>query len=215
MTRTVGRGAPLGQVLAHAIAAGDFATVGACYEQDARVTASLPSRVDEYAGRAAVVAAMTRWFADAEIEVLETETRPVVDLLYLRYLLRVVDADGEQIVEQHQYAVVTDDRITAARLLCSGFRPLSAPTRVDAAELGTRPGDAVFDAGTLGCTDGLASAFKQRLEQVPVGGALVTVARDPSAPEELPALARLLGHDVDPPWRHPDGSVSVRVTRTH
>lgn len=52
------------------------------------------------------------------------------------------------------------------------------------------------DFGDLGCADGLAGAFRRRLDQVPSGGVLRSVVSDPSAREDLPALARMLGHRV-------------------
>jgi len=52
----------------------------------------------------------------------------------------------------------------------------------------------IRDAGTLGCGDGLASWYRQQLQQVPVGDVLHAIVRDPVAREELPALARLMGH---------------------
>jgi TusA-related sulfurtransferase len=70
-----------------------------------------------------------------------------------------------------------------------------------------------FDAGTLGCGDGLAAAFKNRIGQVEVGDLLRVHTTDPSAKEDLPSLARLMGHtvlDVEP---RADGSLTVTVER--
>ena len=53
-----------------------------------------------------------------------------------------------------------------------------------------------FDAGTMGCAEGLSQEFKRELNAVEPGDILVTVARDPIAKDDLPALARLLGHEV-------------------
>lgn len=52
------------------------------------------------------------------------------------------------------------------------------------------------DAGDLGCGDGLAAWFHSQLRDTPTGGTLRSVVRDPAAREELPALARLMGHTV-------------------
>ncbi|MBI2704880.1 MAG: sulfurtransferase TusA family protein [Actinobacteria bacterium] len=51
-----------------------------------------------------------------------------------------------------------------------------------------------LDAGTLGCGDGLAAWFRQQLRGASPGDTLRCIVRDPSAREELPALARLMGH---------------------
>ena len=70
-----------------------------------------------------------------------------------------------------------------------------------------------FDAGTLGCGDGLAAAFKDRIGQVEVGDLLRVRTTDPSAKEDLPSLARLMGHavlDVEP---RSDGSLTVTIER--
>ena len=53
-----------------------------------------------------------------------------------------------------------------------------------------------FDAGNLGCADGLASEFRRRIGAIPVGDVLVVTARDPAAKEDLPPLARMMGHAV-------------------
>lgn len=53
-----------------------------------------------------------------------------------------------------------------------------------------------FDAGNMGCASGLAEEFRRRLEAIPLGDRLEVVARDPAAREDLPSLARMLGHQV-------------------
>lgn len=52
------------------------------------------------------------------------------------------------------------------------------------------------DAGDLGCGDGLAAWFRTQLHDTPKGDTLRSVVRDPVAREEIPALARLMGHTV-------------------
>ena len=75
-------------------------------------------------------------------------------------------------------------------------------------------GDApVFDAGDLGCADGLAAEFRRRIAQVEPGGRLVTVVRDAAAISDLPPLARLLGHRVYDVRRLGSGRVAVTVQR--
>jgi TusA-related sulfurtransferase len=53
-----------------------------------------------------------------------------------------------------------------------------------------------FDAGALGCGTGLAAEVRRRIAAIPIGGTLRIVTRDPAAREDVPALARLLGHRV-------------------
>lgn len=50
------------------------------------------------------------------------------------------------------------------------------------------------DAGDLGCGDGLAAWFRTQIRDLPVGDTLHSIVRDPVAREEIPALARLMGH---------------------
>ena len=70
-----------------------------------------------------------------------------------------------------------------------------------------------FDAEDLGCAEGLPAEWKKQLDGIPVGDVLETVARDPSAREDLPALARMLGHEVISSDWGPDASVIVSVRR--
>ena len=53
-----------------------------------------------------------------------------------------------------------------------------------------------FDAGTMGCAEGLTQEFKRQINALPAGDVLVVTARDPVAEADLPALARMLGHKV-------------------
>lgn len=53
-----------------------------------------------------------------------------------------------------------------------------------------------YDAGNLGCGDGLPQEFRRQVNSIPVGHILEVTTDDPSAREDLPSLARLLGHEV-------------------
>ncbi len=70
-----------------------------------------------------------------------------------------------------------------------------------------------FDAGDLGCGTGLPRAFAQRIASIAVGDLLRTVVRDPSAREDLPALARMLGHRLQSVEEGPDGRLVISVER--
>lgn len=70
-----------------------------------------------------------------------------------------------------------------------------------------------FDAGDLGCGTGLPRAFRLRLEAIPVGDVLRTLVADPAAREDLPALARMLGHTVRSLEQVADGRLSINVER--
>jgi TusA-related sulfurtransferase len=70
-----------------------------------------------------------------------------------------------------------------------------------------------FDAGDLGCADGLASEFRRQIGGIPIGDVLVVTARDPAAKEELPALARLMGHEVRSIESPGDGRLQIGIER--
>lgn len=53
--------------------------------------------------------------------------------------------------------------------------------------------DAEWDAGEMGCGD-LVMELRMRLLGMKPGQVLRLVARDPGAPEDLPAWCRLTGH---------------------
>lgn len=78
--------------------------------------------------------------------------------------------------------------------------PTPLPERADrAAEPSREPaaGEPVlaWDAGDMGCGE-LVLALRLRLQELPVGALLAVTARDPAAPEDLPAWCRLTGHHL-------------------
>ena len=70
-----------------------------------------------------------------------------------------------------------------------------------------------FDAGDRGCTDGLAQEFRRHIVAIPVGDRLRVVVRDPSAGEEIPSLARMMGHTVESVEPLGDGRLVINVER--
>jgi TusA-related sulfurtransferase/uncharacterized OsmC-like protein len=70
-----------------------------------------------------------------------------------------------------------------------------------------------YDAGDLGCGDGLAQEFRRQVDSIPVDHLLEVTTRDPSAKEDLPSLARLLGHEVVSTETSGDGKTVVMVRR--
>lgn len=59
----------------------------------------------------------------------------------------------------------------------------------------------------------VAAAFKDRIGRVRVGELLRVRTTDPSAKEDLPSLARLMGHAVRTVEARPDGSLEITVER--
>ena len=88
-------------------------------------------------------------------------------------------------------------------LLCSGFHSLRKPAS----------GVHEFDAGTLGCADGLAGEFRKQIGAIPVGDVLIVTARDPAAREDLPSLARMMGHTVRSVEPSANGRLLITVER--
>jgi hypothetical protein len=77
-----------------------------------------------------------RWFQPEDHDLLSVATGRVGDCEYLGYRLRVANADGDFIVEQHAYCTMAKaGRIGWIRMLCSGYRP---DPDVDAAQHGSR-----------------------------------------------------------------------------
>jgi TusA-related sulfurtransferase len=70
-----------------------------------------------------------------------------------------------------------------------------------------------FDAGTLSCADGLAGEFRRRILAIPPGDTLVVTARDPAAREDLPPLARMVGHVIRSIEASDDGRLLMKVER--
>jgi TusA-related sulfurtransferase len=71
----------------------------------------------------------------------------------------------------------------------------------------------LFDAGPMGCGDGLAQEFRRRLNEVSLGSSIRVVVRDPAAKEDLPALARMLGQSVTSMEALEDGGLAINVKR--
>jgi len=176
---------------------------------EARLRYLIPSGPDEIDGAARVTARFLGWFDDAEVlQVRSVHVEPLADRTSAghRFLLR--GKDGWEVVEQQMYLDVDDQgRITAIDLLCSGFRPGPDP------EPGRSTSTHGFDAGTLSCADGLAQEFRRRILAVPLGDLLVVQTSDPAAKEDLPPLARMMGHTVRSIEPSGNGRLLITVER--
>jgi TusA-related sulfurtransferase len=71
----------------------------------------------------------------------------------------------------------------------------------------------VYDAGDSGCGDGLHMEFRRRLLTVEVGQLMEVIMRDPSAKEDLPSLARMMGHRIRSADELGDGRLRLVVER--
>lgn len=195
--------------LVEAIAARDFEAIAGALAADARFRYLIPSGPGQVAGAAAMAAKLLQWFGDADgFTVQIARVEPLADRISAGYRFLLRDQERWEVIEQQLYLDVDDEgRIAAIDLLCSGFRPTDEPRRASSA------GEHEFDAGAMGCADGLAAEFRRRIGGIPVGDVLVVTARDPAAKEDLPPLARLMGHTVDSVEAPGDGRLVIRVER--
>jgi TusA-related sulfurtransferase len=196
----------VGTAFVKALSARDFTAARALLAGDVRFRMLLPSGLQTEADAHGVIARFSGWFGDADrFEVEGSDAHEVEGRAAVVYRFRVHDADGWQAIEQHlMIDVDPDGRIAGIDLLCSGFRSIAMcePERVHR-----------FDAGEMGCADGLAGEFRRQMHEIPVGDVLVVSTRDPAAKEDLPPLARMMGHVVRSVEVPGDGRLLVSVER--
>lgn len=195
--------ATLAQAMLDALAARDFPTLSGCLAPAVRMRALLPGGLRELAGPEAVVGQFRHWFEGADP--FDAEAATVVTVgsrssLHYRFALRRPGRPEREVIEQYAYVDGTD-AVEVVDLVCSGFLPLPEPS-VTVHH---------FDAGDMGCSDGLAQEFRRQVRALPAGDVLVVVARDPAAKEDLPPLARLMGHAVQSIEARPDGGLTITV----
>ena len=192
-----------------AIAARDYTGVLSSFQSDARLRYLIPSGPGQVAGASDVAATFLDWFGGSDrIDVQDVLVERVGDRTSVRYRLLVHEDDAWAVVEQQAFADFdTAGLIVAVDLLCSGFRPAGEAD-------GPSPAGAhAFDAGTMGCSDGLAAEFRRRMGAIPIGDVLVVTARDPAAKEDLPPLARMMGHTVRSIDTWGDGRLTFTMER--
>jgi TusA-related sulfurtransferase len=195
----------VGAAFLDAVAARQFTAARSLLAGHVRFRMLLPSGPKAEADADATIGRFIGWFADADpVEVEASSAGEVEGRAAVTYRFRLHDADGWQIIEQHLMLDVDAGRVEAIDLLCSGFRSIATdePDRVHR-----------FDAGNLGCADGLAGEFRRHMQQIPVGHVLVVSTRDPAAKEDLPPLARMMGHVVRSVEAPGDGRLLVSVER--
>jgi TusA-related sulfurtransferase len=196
----------VGAAFLDALAARQFTAARSLLADPVRFRMLLPSGFKTEADADATIGRFIGWFADADpVEVEASSAEEVEGRTAVTYRFRLHNADGWQVIEQHlMIDVDTDGHVEAIDLLCSGFRSIAVdePDRVHR-----------FDAGNLGCADGLAGEFRRHMQQIPVGHVLVVSTCDPAAKEDLPPLARMMGHVVRSIEAPGDGRLLVSVER--
>src|SRR5437763_2762219 len=145
--------------LVAAVAAQDFDGIIGLLSPDARFRYLIPKGSTELRGAAEVAATFAEWFGDVDtIEVESVQVEPLPDRTSARYRFRLHEDGQWEVVEQQTYIDVDEEgRIAGIDLLCSGFRPIGGTDQGGSCRMHR------FDAGTLGCGDGLAQEFRRRI----------------------------------------------------
>lgn len=188
------------------LAVRDFTCVAGSFAPDAMARMLLPRGPEEHSGREAIARRFEGWFGSASEFKLQSSNEEAIGARHrITYRLCVVrDGHTRELVEQVALLDLGPPGIERIDLLCSGFQ----------IEPGAAAGPAqVFDAGAMGCADGLADEFRRRMADVPVGGSLRVVVTDPAAKSDLPSLARLLGQRVTEVQAHGDGRLTITVEK--
>ena len=112
--------------LLEGLAAQDFARIAATLDDEAHLTALVPSGFKQWHGAEQIGATFRRWFGDVDdFDLVDASVGEVGQRLHLRWRLRVRAPRfgvGWFVVEQQVYADTgSDGRITEMFLLCSGF----------------------------------------------------------------------------------------------
>jgi TusA-related sulfurtransferase len=195
--------------MVEAIAARDYKGIFSAFAPDARFRYLIPPGPGEVDGAAEVAAKYFQWFGDAQdIRVESVLVQPIADRISVRYRFRLRERERWEVIEQQTYLDMDSElRITAIDLLCSGFRPIGGEDPM------TSSGTHHFDAGTLGCADGLAQEFRRQILAIPIGDVLEIETSDPAAKEDLPPLARMMGHAVRSVEPSGNGRLLITVER--
>jgi hypothetical protein len=108
------------------LAAQDFVRIPATLDDDAHLTALVPSGFKQWHGAEQIGATLRRWFGDVDdFDLVDAAVGEIGQRLHLRWRARVRAARfgvGWFVVEQQVYADTgPDGRIAQLFLLCSGF----------------------------------------------------------------------------------------------
>ncbi|MDQ3784890.1 MAG: sulfurtransferase TusA family protein [Actinomycetota bacterium] len=187
---------------------GDFDGAAALFDPDVEMRALLPDGPHTYNGRKEVTGRLRWWFGSGdEVRSVHAEARAVGDRVELSYGFRILNAvegaiPGWHLIEQRAFCDI-GTTIERADIVCSGFRPI----------IETSGQLHRFDAGEMGCGDGLPQEFRRWVRSIPVGDVMEVVTKDPAAKEDLPSLARLMGNTVRSNEALEDGRLLISVER--
>ncbi len=197
------------RALVEALVEHDFEGVAAAFAPEAAFRALLPREQVDARGAGEAAAWFLTWFGDAQaLSVCGLDAAALGQVTTFRFHLRARKPRGWSEIVQAGVCESSGGAITSMRLACSGFQYQTGDGASPAASPEQR-----FDAGDLGCGSGLPAAFRERIGGVSVGQVLRVIARDPSAREDLPAMARMLGHRVLSVESGKDGEIVIEVER--
>jgi len=185
----------------------DFEGLEATLEPKVEFRALVPGELVNVSTAPEVVQCFRRWLGDKTgLELLHHKSEMLMDRLLMEYRLRLHKKGQPYLAEQRLFCIIENEKFAVIDLICSGLLPEGV--------VETAPSVHQFDAGDLGCSSGLLREFRARIGQIPVGHILEVVTKDPSAKEDLPSMARLLGHKVLSIGPGTEGRILIRVERT-
>lgn len=190
------------------LSAGDHDAVAELFDDKIEMRALLPDGPRTYEGKEEVTGRFKWWFGTGdEVRPLHADVTEVGDRVEVSYGFRILNAGrgekpGWTHIEQRAFCDI-GTRIERMDLVCSGFRPI-----VEASAKVHR-----FDAGEMGCGDGLPQEFRRWVRSIAVGDVMEVVTKDPAAKEDLPSLARLMGNKVRSIEALDDGRLLISVER--
>src|SRR2546430_10481620 len=142
------------------LAARDFEPLAKTLASDATARFLLPHGLEEYAGGDAIIGRIRSWFESASaFDLTSSSEEPVGQRQRLSWRFSLVRDGRSEVIEQLVYMDLGDRGIERIDLLCSGFQlePGATAGRVE-----------VFEAGTMGCADGLAQEVPPLIAAVPI-----------------------------------------------
>lgn len=115
----------LAETFVDAVARRDFDGLQAMMTDDVRFRLLVPKGPQAHVGAGETVGRFVGWYAGVdELRLESSSVGTVAGRLMLAYRLRLHDADGWRVIEQHVVAdVAPDGRLDAIDLLCTGFHP--------------------------------------------------------------------------------------------
>jgi TusA-related sulfurtransferase len=180
-----------GEAFVDAVVSRDFDAIEASLAPDVRFRALTPRAMREAATASGARAWIEGWFGETDRnELIESRVEMIADRLHVAYRIRLREDGAWFLVEQQLFASLGDARLTDVALVCSGFRPIEAPTVSHQHRV-----DARLDAIGKSCAT-LTPDIHAAVRRLEPGQVLEIVADDPTAEDGLRAWTRLTGNEL-------------------